>query len=175
MLYVLLTKDIKKWNKVRDDVRLAERSKAPDLSSGSREGAWVRTPHLTKFFLHIFYDKKMKILVCSRIFPYITKKIGAWKDIAKHENLVPGGSRNTLLSCPDIVTPRTRIHDNRMICDNRGLYPAGRYDVQYFFSQLKLKFYNESCVESVQVEHQMRRLTCGTYMFIHSCLVRLST
>ena len=29
-------------------VRLAEWSKAPDLSSGSRERAWVRTPHLTK-------------------------------------------------------------------------------------------------------------------------------
>ena len=28
-------------------VRLAEWSKAPDLSSGSRERAWVRTPHLT--------------------------------------------------------------------------------------------------------------------------------
>lgn len=27
---------------------MAEWSKAPDLSSGSREGAWVRTPHLTK-------------------------------------------------------------------------------------------------------------------------------
>ena len=28
-------------------VRLAERSKAPDLSSGTRKCAWVRTPHLT--------------------------------------------------------------------------------------------------------------------------------
>jgi hypothetical protein len=28
-------------------VRLAEWSKAPDLSSGTRESAWVRTPHLT--------------------------------------------------------------------------------------------------------------------------------
>ena len=30
--------------------RLAEWSKAPDLSSGTREGAWVRTPHLTILF-----------------------------------------------------------------------------------------------------------------------------
>ena len=30
------------------EVRLAEWSKAPDLSSGSRLWAWVRTPHLTK-------------------------------------------------------------------------------------------------------------------------------
>ena len=28
-------------------VRLAEWSKAPDLSSGTRKRAWVRTPHLT--------------------------------------------------------------------------------------------------------------------------------
>ena len=32
-------------------VSLAEWSKAPDLSSGSREGAWVRTPQLTNEFL----------------------------------------------------------------------------------------------------------------------------
>ncbi|CAD0193848.1 unnamed protein product [Chrysodeixis includens] len=32
----------------RRNASLAEWSKAPDLSSGSREGAWVRTPHLTK-------------------------------------------------------------------------------------------------------------------------------
>ena len=31
-------------------VRMAERSKAPDLSSGSRKGAWVRTPLLTSSF-----------------------------------------------------------------------------------------------------------------------------
>ena len=31
-------------------VRLAEWSKAPDLSSGSRKRAWVRTPHLTDSF-----------------------------------------------------------------------------------------------------------------------------
>ena len=32
-------------------VRLAEWSKAPDLSSGTRKRAWVRTPHLTKKIL----------------------------------------------------------------------------------------------------------------------------
>ena len=32
---------------IRKEVRLAERSKAPDLSSGTRKCAWVRTPHLT--------------------------------------------------------------------------------------------------------------------------------
>ena len=31
-------------------VRMAERSKAPDLSSGTRKCAWVRTPLLTNFF-----------------------------------------------------------------------------------------------------------------------------
>ena len=31
-------------------VRLAEWSKAPDLSSGSRKRAWVRIPHLTNCF-----------------------------------------------------------------------------------------------------------------------------
>jgi hypothetical protein len=36
------------------EVRLAERSKAPDLSSGSRKGAWVRTPHLTVAFFFLF-------------------------------------------------------------------------------------------------------------------------
>ena len=30
-----------------NEVKLAERSKAPDLSSGTRKCAWVRTPHLT--------------------------------------------------------------------------------------------------------------------------------
>ena len=30
-------------------VRLAEWSKAPDLSSGTRMRAWVRTPHLTNY------------------------------------------------------------------------------------------------------------------------------
>ena len=37
-------------------VSLAEWSKAPDLSSGSREGAWVRTPQLThlSFFFGTF-------------------------------------------------------------------------------------------------------------------------
>ena len=36
-------------------VKLAERSKAPDLSSGTRKCAWVRTPHLTKmtFFAYL--------------------------------------------------------------------------------------------------------------------------
>ena len=39
-------------------VRLAERSKAPDLSSGTRMSAWVRTPHLTKVtFLQILKQK----------------------------------------------------------------------------------------------------------------------
>ena len=35
-------------------VRLAERSKAPDLSSGTRMSAWVRTPHLTNIFISFF-------------------------------------------------------------------------------------------------------------------------
>ena len=38
-------------------VRLAEWSKAPDLSSGTRKRAWVRTPHLTHrkyFFVSVF-------------------------------------------------------------------------------------------------------------------------
>lgn len=38
-------------------VRLAERSKAPDLSSGSRERAWVRTPHLTIRIGYFFFFK----------------------------------------------------------------------------------------------------------------------
>ena len=42
-------------------VRLAERSKAPDLSSGSRMRAWVRTPHLTKCFFK--FSKKCRILI----------------------------------------------------------------------------------------------------------------
>ncbi|CAL1299946.1 unnamed protein product [Larinioides sclopetarius] len=29
------------------EVKMAERSKAPDLSSGSRKRAWVRTPLMT--------------------------------------------------------------------------------------------------------------------------------
>lgn len=37
-------------NGTTTEARLAERSKAPDLSSGSRLGAWVRTPHLAKIF-----------------------------------------------------------------------------------------------------------------------------
>lgn len=32
------------------NVRLAEWSKASDLSSDIRENAWVRTPHLTRLF-----------------------------------------------------------------------------------------------------------------------------
>ena len=40
------------------EVRLAEWSKAPDLSSGTRMCAWVRTPHLTKVtFLQILKQK----------------------------------------------------------------------------------------------------------------------
>ena len=42
------------WGLTYMQVRLAERSKAPDLSSGSRMRAWVRTPHLTKSFFLIF-------------------------------------------------------------------------------------------------------------------------
>ena len=38
-------------------VRLAERSKAPDLSSGTRMSAWVRTPHLTNILLTFFRIK----------------------------------------------------------------------------------------------------------------------
>lgn len=50
-------------------VRLAEWSKAPDLSSGSREGAWVRTPHLTKLYFDIHYKKEhnVKILPTARL------------------------------------------------------------------------------------------------------------
>ncbi|RLU23225.1 hypothetical protein DMN91_003428 [Ooceraea biroi] len=35
--------------------RLAERSKAPDLRSGSHLGAWVRTPHLANLFVFLNY------------------------------------------------------------------------------------------------------------------------
>ena len=45
-------------------VRLAEWSKAPDLSSGTRKRAWVRTPHLTIpiFFVYIFFHH---IICCN--------------------------------------------------------------------------------------------------------------
>ena len=36
-------------NNISNVVRMAERSKAPDLSSGTRMCAWVRTPLLTSF------------------------------------------------------------------------------------------------------------------------------
>ena len=37
-------------------VRLAEWSKAPDLSSGTRKRAWVRTPHLTVSHLFTLFS-----------------------------------------------------------------------------------------------------------------------
>ena len=46
-------------------VRLAERSKAPDLSSGSRMRAWVRTPHLTIAF--VFYCKQITFIYFVQI------------------------------------------------------------------------------------------------------------
>ena len=48
-------------------VRLAEWSKAPDLSSGSRERAWVRTPHLTiQSFAPSFRLRRALILRAGR-------------------------------------------------------------------------------------------------------------
>ncbi len=44
-------------------VRLAERSKAPDLSSGTRKCAWVRTPHLTSY--NIFDDFHALLVLCD--------------------------------------------------------------------------------------------------------------
>ena len=38
-------------------VKLAERSKAPDLSSGTRKCAWVRTPHLTKSSIFVNFSQ----------------------------------------------------------------------------------------------------------------------
>jgi hypothetical protein len=40
-------------------VRLAERSKALDLSSGSRKRAWVRIPHLTNPLFVYFQNLKV--------------------------------------------------------------------------------------------------------------------
>ena len=39
------------WALANNEVKLAEWSKAPDLSSGTRKCAWVQTPHLTNYFL----------------------------------------------------------------------------------------------------------------------------
>ena len=46
------------------EVKLAERSKAPDLSSGTRKCAWVRTPHLTNtsFFFFRLYSSSQRTL-----------------------------------------------------------------------------------------------------------------
>ena len=47
-----------------NEVKLAERSKAPDLSSGTRKCAWVRTPHLTNtsFFFFRLYSSSQRTL-----------------------------------------------------------------------------------------------------------------
>ena len=45
-------------------VRLAEWSKAPDLSSGSRKRAWVRTPHLT---IHVIFFTQKLVQQCDAI------------------------------------------------------------------------------------------------------------
>ncbi len=48
-------------------VRLAEWSKAPDLSSGTRKSAWVRTPYPTmKFCFGYFY-----VLLINMILLYL--------------------------------------------------------------------------------------------------------
>ena len=44
-------------------VRLAEWSKAPDLSSGTRKRAWVRTPHLTaECFFFVTTTNRIRLL-----------------------------------------------------------------------------------------------------------------
>jgi hypothetical protein len=55
-----LSKSIKSIDLYRN-VRLAEWSKAPDLSSGNRKIAWVRTPHLTKFFYICLTTKSKEV------------------------------------------------------------------------------------------------------------------
>ena len=55
-----------------NEVKLAERSKAPDLSSGTRKCAWVRTPHLTK--ITFFFDPKhffpLLFIIITYPFPF---------------------------------------------------------------------------------------------------------
>ena len=44
-------------------VKLAERSKAPDLSSGSHKRAWVRTPHLTNLLAGSVFKKGQLVML----------------------------------------------------------------------------------------------------------------
>ena len=57
---------LSKLTTLSTEVRLAERSKAPDLSSGTRMSAWVRTPHLTIIFAFCFLPFQMKKLIKSK-------------------------------------------------------------------------------------------------------------
>ena len=63
---------------------MAERSKAPDLSSGTRMCAWVRTPLLTScfFFLSLKYGfQKLKIVLPQRGFEPRTFGLGIQRAI----------------------------------------------------------------------------------------------
>ena len=88
-------------------VSLAEWSKAPDLSSGSREGAWVRTPQLTNEFL-VWNTPINKIL--SRISDnlgwqrnsyYWLDGLGVWFALRVREvpGSIPGQAHLILSSC----------------------------------------------------------------------------
>ncbi len=52
---------------------MAERSKAPDLSSGTRMSAWVRTPHLTEYFF--YFHKKKRFLI------FLLQAIDVWMGV----------------------------------------------------------------------------------------------
>ena len=82
-----------KWNSfaffTKSDikVKLAERSKAPDLSSGTRMCAWVRTPHLTNSFfeflpqLHCPHYASGRELCDALQFPertYLSSRVEKW-------------------------------------------------------------------------------------------------
>lgn len=53
-------------------VKLAEWSKAPDLSSGTRKCAWVRTPHLTIHFGLFSRQLRQKPIVCLGLYKAVT-------------------------------------------------------------------------------------------------------